>query len=145
MITLTRSIEWDMGHRVPNHNNQCRFPHGHRYKLEVTLSGVVNQDEGNSSEGMIIDFGDVKGILMSEIHDVLDHGFMVASTDPLFQTACGLPEEDLKVIRMPFIPTAENIVVWCHETLKKAFHSSDIVVEMCRLYETPKSWADSRI
>ena len=39
MHEATRRIEWDMGHRVPEHGGKCRTPHGHRYVAEVTVRG----------------------------------------------------------------------------------------------------------
>jgi 6-pyruvoyltetrahydropterin/6-carboxytetrahydropterin synthase len=41
MTEVTKIVEWDMGHRVPNHKSKCRNPHGHRYRLEVTIGGPL--------------------------------------------------------------------------------------------------------
>jgi 6-pyruvoyltetrahydropterin/6-carboxytetrahydropterin synthase len=60
---ITRKLEFDAGHRIPNHNGQCRHLHGHRYCLEVTLRGQVNETSGARDEGMIMDFGDIKKIM----------------------------------------------------------------------------------
>ena len=40
-VRITRRLEFDAGHRIPNHASQCRHLHGHRYAIEVTLSGEV--------------------------------------------------------------------------------------------------------
>ncbi|MDP2056292.1 MAG: 6-carboxytetrahydropterin synthase, partial [Thiobacillus sp.] len=37
-MLITRRLEFDAGHRIPNHASQCRHLHGHRYALEITLS-----------------------------------------------------------------------------------------------------------
>ncbi|MBI4225594.1 6-carboxytetrahydropterin synthase [Candidatus Roizmanbacteria bacterium] len=42
-MVITKIIEFDMGHRIPNHKSQCRNLHGHRYKLEVNLEGDVEE------------------------------------------------------------------------------------------------------
>ena len=68
MIEITRYIQWDMGHRIPNHQGKCKNPHGHRYKLEVRISGPINSSPGSSSEGMILDFGHVDHILKKNIY-----------------------------------------------------------------------------
>ena len=39
-MRITRRLEFDAGHRIPNHQSQCRHLHGHRYALEVTLVAV---------------------------------------------------------------------------------------------------------
>ena len=41
MLTITRKLEFDAGHRIPDHKSQCRNLHGHRYTLEITLVGAV--------------------------------------------------------------------------------------------------------
>ena len=38
---ITRRLEFDAGHRIPHHASQCRYMHGHRYAIEITLSGEV--------------------------------------------------------------------------------------------------------
>lgn len=137
-LTITKIIEWDMGHRVPNHKSKCRNLHGHRYRLEVSLSGPLIKNEGSSDEGMVFDFGDIKQIMMTEIHDVLDHGFMCYELDPFLNCIDGF---ETKLILVTFIPTAENIVKWCFEQLRYRFETGIEVVHL-KLYETPNSWAE---
>ncbi len=144
MIEVTKVVEWDMGHRVPNHANKCRFPHGHRYRLEVRLSGELNSQQGTSSEGMVFDFGDIKRVLVEKIHDVLDHSFMAYQHDTLLTHMHEQYPQEMQVLFVPFIPTAENIIIWCHEQLKSAF-PSHVHISHLRLYETPNSWADLRV
>lgn len=30
-MLITRRLEFDAGHRIPDHQSQCRYLHGHRY------------------------------------------------------------------------------------------------------------------
>lgn len=53
---ITTRLEFDAGHRIPNHNSQCKNLHGHRYALEITLSGEIITQENISENGMIMDF-----------------------------------------------------------------------------------------
>ncbi|MFT5129377.1 MAG: 6-pyruvoyltetrahydropterin/6-carboxytetrahydropterin synthase [Rhodothermales bacterium] len=143
MISITKVVEWDMGHRVPNHKSKCRNPHGHRYRLELTIAGEVDTTAGASSEGMVVDFGDVKSVMMTRVHDVLDHGFMYYEHDPVmsgFFATCG---ESFQAIPVDFIPTAENLARWCGEQLHEAF-GPGVIIENVRVFETPNSWADYR-
>ena len=55
--SITKCIEWDMGHRVPNHESKCRNPHGHRYKCEIEVAGDIIVELNSPEQGMITDFG----------------------------------------------------------------------------------------
>ena len=77
MISVTRRLEFDAGHRIPDHRSQCRNMHGHRYVLEITLTGDIVQAPGESDNGMLMDFADIKRIAKAHIVDVWDHAFLV--------------------------------------------------------------------
>src|SRR5471030_1261283 len=81
MLTITRKLEFDAGHRIPDHKSQCRNLHGHRYTLEITLTGQVISVEGNSDNGMIMDFSDIKALAKEHLVDVWDHAFLVYEKD----------------------------------------------------------------
>lgn len=138
-----------MGHRVPNHKSKCRNPHGHRYRLEMTVTGDLIDDPGDSSEGMVIDFGDIKELMKVHIHDVVDHGFMYYRLDTVMTHVVELTEqmngevgaEPFLAIPVNFIPTAENIVKWCYDQIWEYLPGGVDITKM-RLYETPNSWAD---
>ncbi|RDS98986.1 6-carboxytetrahydropterin synthase QueD, partial [Burkholderia contaminans] len=50
-MLITRKLEFDAGHRIPDHRSQCRNLHGHRYVLEVTLRGDLVDPEGAPDRG----------------------------------------------------------------------------------------------
>ena len=98
MLTITRKLEFDAGHRIPDHKSQCRNLHGHRYTLELTLVGNVIEQEGNSDNGMIMDFSDVKSLAKQHLVDVWDHAFLVYSGDAAvrdFKLICAAEKADL--------------------------------------------------
>lgn len=143
-MEITKIIEWDMGHRIPNHKSQCRNLHGHRYRAEVTITGPLVEEDGSSDEGMVLDFGDIKNILVEEIHDPLDHGFMWYEKDKYRRSVTSVTKE-LKNIVVDFIPTAENISKWIYEIVNEKLqqkYGSELRVSKVRLFETPNSWAD---
>lgn len=108
MISVTRRLEFDAGHRIPDHNSQCRNLHGHRYVLEVTLSGDVVQAPGASDNGMLMDFSEIKRIARAHIVDVWDHAFLVYEGDHAVRGFLDtLP--DHKTVVLDRIPTAENL------------------------------------
>ena len=142
MIEVTKVIEWDMGHRVPNHKSKFRNPHGHRYRLDLTVCGDLEASAGDSSEGMVFDFGDIKKLMTQHVHDVIDHGFMIYEGDTIMCSFFGDRHDDgFCVLVVPFIPTAENISAWCYRQLRPHFPNSIEIVNV-RVFETPNSWAD---
>lgn len=149
-IQVTRTIEFDMAHRLHNHKGKCRNPHGHRYKLEMTFTGPVLPPDKRSDEGMIIDFGDIKQVMTDRVHDVLDHGMMVCKHDAAMMYALTPVNEEVEswnVTVVPFVPTAENMVVWCVEEVSLGLNETkyrlpQVKIVKARLYETPNSWAD---
>ena len=38
-MEITTRMEFDSGHRIPNHKSVCKNLHGHRYAIEVTVKG----------------------------------------------------------------------------------------------------------
>lgn len=80
-MIITRKIEFDMGHRIPNHESKCANPHGHRYTCIVHLEGALIDTIDDPQEGMVIDFAHVKTIAKGRIDTHLDHGFMVYKND----------------------------------------------------------------
>src|SRR6478672_9438753 len=104
MLTITRKLEFDAGHRIPDHQSQCRNLHGHRYVIEITLVGEVVQQEGRSDNGMIMDFSDVKALAKTHLVDPWDHAFLVYENDlAVRQFLDSLP--DHKTVVLPMVPT----------------------------------------
>lgn len=141
-MELTIRVEWDMGHRLPNHGGECRHLHGHRYVADVTVRGAVQGEAGAQDEGMIVDFGIIKNFVRHMLEGQRDHRFLVAETDPLKQMLYDLPG----VVVVPWIPTAENIAADFFQQLQaklyQSFGGDTVRLARLRLYETPTSWVD---
>ncbi|MET5021245.1 6-carboxytetrahydropterin synthase, partial [Burkholderia pseudomallei] len=52
MGLITRKLEFDAGHRIPDPRSQCRTLHGHRYVRELTLRGDLVETEGAPDRGL---------------------------------------------------------------------------------------------
>jgi 6-pyruvoyltetrahydropterin/6-carboxytetrahydropterin synthase len=143
-MQITRRLEFDAGHRIPNHNSQCKHLHGHRYAIEITLSGEVIMAAGVSDEGMVMDFSDVKRIAKDQVVDAWDHAFLVYRGDQaVMDFLATIP--DHKTVVLDVIPTVENLASVAFETLVGAYHDTygnHLRLERVRLYETPNNWAD---
>lgn len=142
---ITTRLEFDSGHRIPNHKSQCRNLHGHRYVLEITLSGDIIKQENVSENGMVMDFSDVKAIAKESVVNVWDHAFLVYQHDTeVLNFLNSLP--DHKTVVFPTVPTAENMALEAFKILKSKYHDTygnHLKLEKVRLYETPNSWADA--
>lgn len=144
-MLITRRLEFDAGHRIPNHNSQCRHLHGHRYAIEITLSGQVVGTEGVSEQGMVMDFSDVKTVANEVLVRHWDHAFLVYRGDAAVASfLAGLPEH--KTVVLDVIPTAENLAAEAFRLLDAAYvdtYGNQLRLERVRLYETPNNWADA--
>jgi 6-pyruvoyltetrahydropterin/6-carboxytetrahydropterin synthase len=144
-MRITRRLEFDAGHRIPDHASQCRHLHGHRYALEITLSGEVIETEGSPARGMLIDFGDVKAIAKQHIVDIWDHAFLAYRGDTaVVDFLQGMPGH--KTVLLDVIPTAENLAAEAFRILEPLYtgvYKDQLRLERVRLYETPNCWADA--
>ena len=72
MLTeVSREVEFDVAHRLlDSPESPCFETHGHRYKVIAYVTGFLN------NKGEVLDFHDLKQILMEEVHQKLDHQFI---------------------------------------------------------------------
>jgi len=144
MITITRKLEFDAGHRIPDHKSQCRNLHGHRYTLEITLVGEVIEEEGSSDNGMIMDFSDVKALAKAHLVDVWDHAFLVYAKDTAVRSFLStIP--DHKTVIIDKIPTVENLARTAFDALRSVYHDrygTGLRLHKLVLHETPNCWAE---
>lgn len=148
-MRITKEIEFDMGHRVPSHASKCKHPHGHRYKVEMTVAGeVVPDDAGVNDSGMVMDFGHLKVLLTQFVHDPFDHAFIYHEGDPigpaLFEACEPLMEDMPRVFSVPFVPTAERLAQHFFEVLEPqvvSLYGTMLRLEQVKVWETPTSTA----
>ncbi|KRO78298.1 MAG: 6-carboxytetrahydropterin synthase QueD [Nitrosomonadales bacterium] len=144
-MEITTRMEFDAGHRIPNHKSTCRNLHGHRYAIEVTISGDIINQENESDFGMVMDFKDAKDVIKRLIVEPWDHAFIVFEKD--LEVLDFLNSmKDHKTIVFPKVPTAENMALVAFDILSQAFlkeFKGLIKPINVRLYETPNNWADA--
>lgn len=144
MLTITRKLEFDAGHRIPDHKSQCRNLHGHRYTLLITLVGAVVEAEGQSDNGMIMDFTDIKTLAKTHLVDLWDHAFLVCRNDTAVrQFLDSMP--DHKTVVLDRIPTVENLAKAAFDILKNVYqdrYGTGLSLRKITLYETPNCWAE---
>lgn len=95
---------------------KCANTHGHHYKMELHLEGVLNSDTG-----MLVNGFDVDQIVKPFVEEYLDHKYLNQDV-PFFKD---------------YQPTAEWLAVWIYHGLKNEFPAH---VTLCKvkIYETDK-------
>jgi 6-pyruvoyltetrahydropterin/6-carboxytetrahydropterin synthase len=144
-MLITRRLEFDAGHRIPSHHSKCRHLHGHRYAIEITLSGNIITDAGAAEQGMVMDYSEVKRIANVAVVDLWDHAFLVYRQDvEVLQFLQSLDDHKTVVLDSP--PTAENLALTAFRILDIAYqdtYGNHLRLEQVRLFETPNCWADA--
>ncbi len=75
MFEVTVEDSFAAGHYLRNYRGKCENPHGHNYKVRVTLRGAELD-----KAGLLLDFKDLKEV-MKYVIDRLDHQ-MLNEIDP---------------------------------------------------------------
>ncbi len=102
-MLLSKDFTFDAAHNLVHYHGKCERLHGHTYKLRVVLEGQPN------SEGMIMDFIELKAIVNERAVSRLDHAYI---NDIIPQ------------------PSAENIALWVWREIEEYVRR-----ENCSLYE----------
>lgn len=120
MLTVTKIFKFEAAHWLPFYDGACHNLHGHSYKLEVTVTGKINENVENPQCGMIIDFSVLKGIVEEKIIRRFDH----SNLNDFFEN-----------------PTAENMVEYFAESINMALPTNIVLVSI-KLWETDSSYAE---
>lgn len=135
MYQLTTHASFDSAHFLSGYEGKCRNLHGHRWKLEVTVSSEELVRDGQI-RGMIVDFGELKKDVKN-LADEFDHCLIIEKGTLKEKTMEVLTEEEFKIIQVDFRPTAENFARYFYERMQKAGYK----VSLVKVYETPNNMA----
>jgi 6-pyruvoyltetrahydropterin/6-carboxytetrahydropterin synthase len=121
MYEVTVEDSFAAGHYLRNYRGKCENPHGHNYKVRVTLAG-----EQLDKAGLLIDFKDLRDV-MKQVIDRLDHRML----------------NDLE----PFTvlnPSAENLAKYFFDEANGRLRSTTngrVGVKMVTIFETDTTTA----
>ncbi|HKR25925.1 MAG TPA: 6-carboxytetrahydropterin synthase QueD [Acidobacteriaceae bacterium] len=121
MFEVTVERGFSSGHFLRNYKGKCENPHGHNYKVRITLRG-----EALDHAGLLLDFRDLKQV-MRPVIDRLDHQ-MINDIDP-FTT---------------INPSAENLAKYFYEETNRQLAEMTggrVRVKDCTIYETDTTTA----
>lgn len=139
-IRLTKRFRFEMAHMLFEYDGLCRNIHGHSYRLEVTLAGEPRNEARHPKDGMVMDFGELKNIVKSNIVNRFDHALMINQLIPESQKQI-LRQTSERIIEVDFQPTSENILVYIAEILQQQLPET-VSLFSIRLYETASSYAE---
>ena len=78
MFEVTVEDSFAAGHYLRNYKGKCEKPHGHNYKIRVTLAG-----KELDKAGLLLDFKDLREV-MRRVIDRLDHQ-MINELEPFIE------------------------------------------------------------
>jgi 6-pyruvoyltetrahydropterin/6-carboxytetrahydropterin synthase len=99
MFEVTVEDTFAAGHYLRNYKGKCENPHGHNYKVRVTLAG-----EELDKAGLLVDFKDLREV-MKHVIERLDHQ-MINDLEPF------------KVLN----PSAENLAKYFYDETNTKLH-----------------------
>jgi 6-pyruvoyltetrahydropterin/6-carboxytetrahydropterin synthase len=139
VIRIHKKFTFETAHALLDYEGACKNIHGHSYELEIGVKGKVHYEKGNSN-GFVMDFSQLKKIVLENVVEELDHALVLYDLHPQFLKQA-LLESFLKVKLVPFNPTSENLMVWIYEKLKDKMPEG---ISICRikLKETDTSYAE---
>ena len=121
MFEVTVERGFSSGHYLRHYKGKCETPHGHNYKVRITLRG-----EKLDHAGLLLDFRDLKQV-MRPVIDRLDHQ-MLNDLDP-FTT---------------INPSAENLAKYFYDETNRQLDEMTggrVRVKDCTIYETDTTTA----
>lgn len=113
-MKVAKRFRWEAAHRLPWHEAECKYVHGHSYRMMVELEGDPTE-ETPGGRNMLIDFKHVKSMVMPVV-DAMDHATLISETDQELLEAMKMLES--KTYILPFDSTAENMATHILETIR---------------------------
>ncbi|MBD00066.1 MAG: 6-carboxytetrahydropterin synthase QueD [Crocinitomicaceae bacterium] len=114
-IRITKEFDFEAAHALDGYNGKCKDIHGHSYHLEMTFIGKPKSEVGLSDCGMVVDFGDIKKIVKTQILPLFDHR-LILRKDTRFKEIESINE---RIRLVDYQPTCENMLIEIVEILKK--------------------------
>lgn len=141
MIRITKIFTFETAHVLYNYDGKCKNMHGHSYKLFVTVKGFPINDLESPKNGMVVDFGDIKNIVYSEIIEIWDHAVLVNGLSPHKELGQELEERGHKVIYCDYQPTCENMLIEIAKKIKAKLPNT-VSLASLKLHETENSYGE---
>ena len=140
-IRITKEFKFETGHALFGYDGLCKNVHGHSYKLAVTILGKPITDPSDVKFGMVMDFSDLKAIVNKLIVKPFDHATVLNINSPHKELADAMEKRGHKIIRVPYQPTSEMIILDFAEKISSAL-PNHLKLQRLVLRETETSFAE---
>ena len=145
LLRLTKQFSFEMAHALPAYEGKCHNIHGHSYKLFVTVEGAPLQQQGAPTDGMVLDFHQLKEIVNRHIVEQFDHALVLPrkgqEPDDNTDSPTQLGGYAAKLILVDFQPTSENLLLHFARLLNGQLPAGTRLHSI-KLYETETSCAE---
>lgn len=135
-IRITKEFKFEMAHALWGYDGPCENIHGHSYTLTVTVKGKPLTNNKSPKLGMVMDFGDLKKIVASEIIEKYDHSLILNNTDQRISLL-----NNQKLVSVDFQPTCENMLIHFSKLLISRL-PKQVTLHHLLLKETSTSYAE---
>lgn len=132
-VYLTKKFDFEAAHQLRDYKGKCKNLHGHSYEVELTLSGYVDVPSNDLSKNMLVDFKQMKSLLLEYALKDYDHTLLNDS----MRVESGYSYSN---------PTAEFMAVRFYEifTQQVQHFFPHISIESVKVWETKDSCAEYR-
>lgn len=131
---VTCEFTFEASHHLSGNSGRCQRPHGHSYRLQVSLRGPIVQTPGRSDNGTVIPFEELE----RSVERMILQG-MYADI-PCSDIEGGLDYNDLNALT-GIRTTPENMVHWIWDALVTCGVPDNLLYRI-RLWETEKWCAE---
>jgi len=139
-IRVTKEFDFEMAHALWNYDGACKNIHGHSYRLFVTIKGVPLSVSNDPKFGMVLDFKDLKRIVMGPVVEYLDHSLAVY-TETDGNALSALQKMYEKVHIFDFQPTCRKSRIIYRSKIRPLL-SQELELHSVKLIETATSYAE---
>lgn len=131
---IAKEFRWEMSHRLPYHSGQCKFIHGHSYKLNVAIEGEPDD------RGMVLDYYNLFDVVNPILKD-FDHSFVCDSKDNIMIDF--LKKQNFKYNVLDTYTSAENLAKFFLNQIYDRLKGHDNLDKLyVRLQETEDVYAE---
>ncbi|HWQ65275.1 MAG TPA: 6-carboxytetrahydropterin synthase [Methanospirillum sp.] len=129
-IRLYKEVSFDASHRLLHYQGKCHNLHGHRWKVEIWITGRTDEQTN-----ILVDYSEIKEVVYQ-----YDHQIILNQDDPMVQAV----EQFHPVIITPGDPTSELLASLIRDAIEGRYApcGRDVVVRKIRVWESPSCYAE---